>query len=174
MSRIPALGSTIVGLALALSLALVPSAAQAATGSVKDAKGDAPKSIDITSLKVNNSQKTVSGSVKVNKLGNAGIFTIVWLPGDLNGSSFGVNVIKKNKKSKAQTQLVKITENGAKKVKCKGLKGSWNTKKSVVTFRVPQKCHGKVPSSWTFSAASTSVKGSAGDSTEKLLTLERG
>jgi len=169
MSRFRALG-VVVALVAALLMAS-PGASHAATGSVKDPKGDAPKAIDITSLKVVNSKKAIKGTIKVRNLGNKGLFTTAWVRPDGTLPNYGVNIQKKKGKTKAT--LVKIAGGGAKKVKCAGLKATWKAPKNTVTFKVPQKCNGKkIPASWVFST--TSVQGTKVDVLDSTLTVKRG
>lgn len=163
------LGALALGLAAVL---LVPASATADTGALKDKKGDAAKSIDITALKINNGTKTITGKFVVNDLGKSGIFTAVWLPPDLDGNYYGVALMKKNGKFKAV--LSKITSTGGKVVKCKGVKGSWNTKGSAVTFAVPQRCLGTVPKSWIFGGGSTSASGKQADNIDTNVEIKRG
>lgn len=163
------LGALALGLAAAL---LVPGSAHADTGSLKDKKGDAAKSIDITAVKFNNGTKTISGKFSVNDLGKSGVFTAVWLPPDLDGNYYGVALMKRNGKFKAV--LSKITADGGKVVKCKGVKGAWNTKGSAVTFSVPQRCLGTVPKSWIFGGGSTSVSGKQVDNVDGNIEINRG
>ncbi|NYJ02417.1 hypothetical protein HNR19_003115 [Nocardioides thalensis] len=163
------LGALALGLAAVL---LVPASAQADTGSLKDKKGDAAKSIDITAVRFNNGTKTISGKFSVNDLGKSGIFTAVWLPPDLDGNYYGVALMKKSGKFKAV--LSKITSTGGKVVKCKGVKGNWSTKASAVTFSVPQKCLGTVPKSWIFGGGSTSVTGKQADNVDGTVEISRG
>ena len=167
MSRFRVLGA----LAVVLALVMAPTASHAATGSATDKRGDAPKAIDITSLKVANNQKTIKATVKVKDLGKKGLFTTVWLRPDLTGASYGVTVQKKNGKTKAT--MARITGDKATTVKCAGLKATWNASKNVVGFTVPQKCNGKnIPASWIFTTGSFLGRGA--DSLDSNLEVKRG
>ena len=171
MSRFRVLG-VLGALAVVLSLLVVaPGASHAATGSAADKKGDAPKAIDITSLKVANSQKTIKATIKIKDLGKKGLFTTVWLRPDLTGSSYGVNLQKKSGKTKAT--MVRIKDGKATTVKCAGLKATWNASTNVLGFTVPQKCNGKgIPASWIFSTSS--FLGGGVDSLDSNLEVQRG
>lgn len=160
-------------LALALAALLVtPGSANADTGSLKDKKGDAAKSIDITAAKFNNGTKTIQGRISVANLGKSGVFTAVWLPPSLDGAYYGVSVMKKN--GRLKTVMTKITADGGKVVKCKGVKGAWNGKASAVTFSVPQRCHTTTPKAWIFGAASSTVSGTKGDNVDGTVEVKRG
>ena len=140
-TRLVRIGAVAAGTVLAIGL--VPGTAQAASGVVKDPRGDAPRVADITQLRVKNGEARVTG--------------VLTVPYRNKKKLASTDLIIKTRDSGRWTYIVSIARNSQGKVSgkylgwqrgddpssytrlpCRGIKTSWKGKRTTIS--VPVRC----------------------------------
>lgn len=169
MPRVIRSAITLVLLALVAGL-LAAAPAQAATRSVDDPRGDAPRAVDIVGATIDNSDTRMSGKVRIRDLGQLGRIVVGWSDGE---DGFGVT-IEKRRRGKAKATFSRTRNGNSRAVKCAGASVGWNLKGNRVSFDVPQSCFGsELPGSWDVVVAAFR-DGSMGFDTTRQFSVPRG
>jgi hypothetical protein len=126
-----------------LAVALVPGTAQAATGTVSDSRGDAPKVADITKLRVANGEHRVTGVLTVpqrNKKKHAATDLIIKTKD--SGRHKYIVSIARNRKGKVTGKFLGWQRGDDpstyKTLPCAGIETSWSGTKTTIS--VPVSC----------------------------------